>query len=100
MPPAGTCRERDCSRLSERGLRYDDPLRTTGIAQLKVLAGSDGKASARVIGGGATLDLAPLPVELPVTAQLRKSDGLCWETSFPSSSVAQGPTSLRGRGGP
>jgi hypothetical protein len=35
-----------------------------------------------------------------VTAELRKGDELCWDASYPSSSIVQGPTGLRARGGP
>jgi cysteine-rich repeat protein len=100
LPPSGTCGQHGCWRFAARGLRYDDPLRTTGIAQVKILASPDGKTSIRVLGGGASLDLATFPVEPPVTAELRKGDELCWDASYPSSSIVQGPTGLRARGGP
>jgi hypothetical protein len=100
LPPSGTCGQRDCWRFAARGLRYDDPLRTTGIAQVKVLVSPDGKTSIRVLGGGSALDLATLPVALLVTAQLRKGDDVCWEASYSSSSVVQGPTGLGARGAP
>ncbi len=47
--------------------------------RLKLRAGVDGKAKIQLQGRGGHLDLQPLAVIQPVTAQLKRSTGLCWE---------------------
>jgi hypothetical protein len=42
----------------------------------------DGKARIIVKGRGAQLREPPLPIDQPVTVQLKSSDGVCWEAIY------------------
>jgi hypothetical protein len=95
LPVASVCGERPCWTTPSH--RYTDRLRTTGIATVKLNTSATGKTSIRVLGGGATLALPPLPVEPPIRVQLRAANGLCWEAAYPAPSVAQAEAGLRAR---
>jgi cysteine-rich repeat protein len=100
LTPDALCGARPCWSPSFQGLRYVDPLRTTGIEKIKIATRLDGKATISVAGGGPALDMPALPVEPPLTVQLSDGDGRCWEARYPSVLLVQGPTGLRARGGP
>jgi len=86
-PAGGSCstkRPRPCWKESKNGFTYvDRDLTPDGIQKLLLRAGVDGKAKIQVKGKGELLDLPSLPVsQLPVTVQLRRDDGTCWESVF------------------
>jgi bacillolysin len=84
------------------GFRYSDPKATaTGIAQLRVRAGADGKASAVVRAKGGALDLPAAATALQrfeatpaVTVQLVTSAGACWQSAFTASDLARNTVPL------
>jgi len=58
-------------------------LAAAGIGRLDLQAGATGRAKVGIKGKGAQLDVPALPVaSLPVTAQLRNSNGVCWSSTF------------------
>ena len=65
------------------GLRYKDPTRTPGGAQVaRLKPGVSGKTKLKVKGKGANLAMPALGLSLPVVAQLRTSSGACWGATF------------------
>jgi hypothetical protein len=69
------------------GFKYKDKSATNdGIRIIKLKGSNLGKARAKVTGKGLNLpDLADLPFQYPVTAQLYASDGMCWTAEFDQS---------------
>ena len=69
---------------SPTGFKYKDSSATNdGIRIIKLKGSNLGKARAKVTGKGPNLpDLATLPFQYPVTAQLYASDGMCWSAEF------------------
>jgi DNA-binding beta-propeller fold protein YncE len=67
---------------------YQDTNRITGLTpdginRLRTEEHLAGRAKLQVSGAGASLDLPPLPLTLPVRAQLRNLDtGACWEATY------------------
>jgi hypothetical protein len=56
-----------------------------GIRELRLRPGAGTAGVFVVKGRGAALGMPPLPVTLPVTAQLANLDGgACWESAFAS----------------
>ena len=82
----GTCGGSPCWRASASGFTYRDGDATPdGIQTVRLKAGADGVAKILVKGGGANLRMDPLfflTEEGPVTAQLRASNGQCWEARY------------------
>ena len=67
-----------------------------GLRQLK--AGEAGKASAHVVGKGATLRLPGLPLAVPLRVQLQRNGGPFWEAVYSSAAVLKDdPTEFLGR---
>jgi hypothetical protein len=84
-PAAGTCAGKPCWKVDPKKVRYKDKEGTPhGLQQVQLTAALvDGKAKAQVKGKGRFLAMPGLPVAtLPVTAQLRNSDGRCWTATF------------------
>jgi hypothetical protein len=81
-PAAGTCAGKPCWAAKPTGFQYNDKeLDPSGIAQLALKAGSDGKAQIRVKGKG---DHLVMPVVgSPMVVQLRNvATGQCWTASY------------------
>jgi hypothetical protein len=77
----------DCSRRSAcwhataRGFRYHVRSGSPdGLSSISLRAGGPGRARIIVKGMGRKLDLPPLPLAVPITVQLRRTDGSgpCW----------------------
>lgn len=83
-PADGVCGTRPCWReLGVSGFSYRDPLRTPeGADRIRLRAGLQGKARASFTGKGPNLPSFPLPLALPVRAQLQAENGKCWEATF------------------
>jgi hypothetical protein len=87
MPAGGTCAGKACWKVTAKKADYKDKAATpAGIRQLAVKpAPTNGKAKAQVKGQGVLLTMPTLPIApsaLPLTAQLRNSDGTCWTATF------------------
>jgi hypothetical protein len=86
-PAGGTCDGRPCWRESASGFTFRG---ATGAAngwrrssvRLALKAGVDGKARITAQANGVHVGLRPLPAAQPLTVQLRRSDGPCWESVF------------------
>ena len=80
----GTCAGKPCWIARSKGFRYADRFYSAaGIGRLDLQAGATGRAKIGLKGKGGQLDVPALPVmTLPVTAQLRNSDGVCWSSTF------------------
>ncbi len=84
-PAGGTCAGKPCWKVDAKKVRYKDKeLTPTGLHQVQLSASLvNGKAKAQVKGRGRFLGMPMLPVvQLPVTAQLRNSNGQCWTATF------------------
>lgn len=86
-PAGGTCNAKSpkpCWRESGSGFRYvDRDLTPTGVQQLVLRAGVDGKAKIMLKGRGPTLRTPALPItHLPVRVQLANSAGACWSATY------------------
>jgi cysteine-rich repeat protein len=86
VSPGGRCRGKPCWKPLRNGAyRYTNPERTPdGIASLQLWPGAQGKARVIVNGRGDLLQLPalPLPASSSVLAQVRSTDGSCWEATF------------------
>jgi len=81
------------------GFRYlDTSASPDGVRKITLRAGADRKAKIIVKGGGSMLDVAPLPAGLPVTAQLKASNGKCWGAPYTSADTSA--TKLKAKTGP
>ncbi len=91
-PAGGSCGTLPCWDLNASGFKYKDKAGTPdGIVQVQLKAGTTpGRASILVKGKGAALRL-PLTATLasPVTVQLRRPNGPCWEAVYSTPFVAQ-----------
>lgn len=98
-PAAGTCAGRACWKaLGFVGFKYGDKeLTPDGILKMTLKSGTGGKASIALKGKGALLDMADLPLtQSPrVTAQLRSSDGVCFETVHPAPALVNGESTFK-----
>jgi hypothetical protein len=84
-PAGGTCSGgHACWRATASGFRYvDKDLTPSGLRQVLLKSGADGKAQIVVKGSGPLLALPTLPLTpLPVHVQLTSSDGTCWEATY------------------
>jgi len=96
-PAGGACRGKPCWKplgnpAFSRGAKYKDPdLTPTGVLQMLLKPGIDGKARIQVKARGASLSLPSLPLtSLPLTVQLHRSDDpICWEATFDAPRVNQ-----------
>lgn len=83
VPAGGLCAGRACWRPLRDGFRFSDKQSSAdGIGTLLVQAGAQGKAKIQIKGAGAGLSLPGLPLNPPVVAQLRGSNGVCWQSTF------------------
>lgn len=88
VPPGGLCGGVACWRESATKLDYADKAASQhGIQKVQLKAGAAGKARIAVKGGGVHLGAPGVPLTIPVTARLIRSDGpQCWEATFTSPS--------------
>ena len=93
-PAGGTCGTKPCwkqlgSAVTPKGYKYKD---ADGLPHdldgMTLKAGADGKAKMSLKGKGANL---PMPVlgdfSLPLTTQLQRENGQCWEATFSRAGV-------------
>jgi hypothetical protein len=104
--PGGTCGTKPCWKIqggivNPKGYKYRNKAATPdGISDMKLQAGTAGKAKLQVKGNGANLALPPLHLTLPVIMQLSISNGMttqCWQTTF-GTSQANTPTQFKAKG--
>lgn len=95
VPAGGTCGSRPCWTPNSNGFKYKDTVGTPdGIVQVQLKAGdTPGRASILVKGKGAALRL-PLTqtIAAPVTVQLRRPDGPCWQAVYGTPTAQDGRT--------
>jgi len=101
IPAGGTCGDEPCwmplgSPPGARGFRYENRSRLAGIwkfASLLLTPGAEGRAriTAKSRLGGPAFNIGldfPLRADPPVTVQLRREDGACWEASYTTPSAS------------
>ncbi|GIW40950.1 MAG: hypothetical protein KatS3mg076_1527 [Candidatus Binatia bacterium] len=85
-PAGGHCKGKPCWKaLGNGGYRYKDRERTPdGLDLLLLRPGEEGKARLVAKGKGVFLDLPSLPFApgYSLVAQVRSTDGACWEATF------------------
>lgn len=88
-PAGGSCAGKPCWIAKSTGYKYADKDRTPdGILMVLLKAGDAGKAKAQLKGKGENLpDLPELPMSLPARAELKASNGACWEATFDAGGV-------------
>ena len=84
MPAGGVCAGKNCWRATKSGYSYADPeLAPTGVRSASLRASASGAGSIKVKGKGEHLSLGALPLVLPATVRLVRSDAaVCWESHF------------------
>ncbi|MFM7140616.1 MAG: hypothetical protein ACKO2K_01690, partial [Alphaproteobacteria bacterium] len=85
---------RPCWKATRSGFAYADPDRASdGVSTVKLVAGSEGRASIAVSARGPRLPDPARPFALPVRAQLVSTTGECWESTYsePASRNTAGP---------
>lgn len=98
----GECSGKSCWKaLSTKGFKYVDKAASSdGIQQLKLKRGDAGKAQVHAKAKGVELSPPALPLEFPVTVQLRIDDESvtsCWQSSF-AAPLRNEPGLLKARG--
>ena len=85
----GSCGGRPCWSANGRmGFKFaSDGGNATGVTNLLLLAGADGRARIKFQGRGVNLSDRPFeiphpPLVVPLTAQLQSEHGQCWEARF------------------
>ena len=100
-PASGDCDGRPCWKETSNGFAYRkrdlSPLRSS--LGLKLNAGADGKGKIISKGKGPVFSMPPMPIDLPVTAQLVNSEGVCWETEFYPPTKANQPGDFQDNNG-
>ena len=83
------------------GFKYQDKAGTgRGLQRILLKAGEAGKARVLVKGRGEHLPDPPLPLTLPITAQLRSTSGECWEAVYFEAGVSRNePGRFKGKAG-
>ncbi len=97
MPAGGSCNVKSpkpCWRESASGFRYvDRDLTPSGVQQLVLRTGVDGKAKIMLKGRGPTLRTPALPItHLPVRVQLTNTAGSCWGATYSTTLTNLGGT--------
>ncbi len=81
--PGGTCRGRPCWTGKPTSYTYSDRTRTAdGLKTLQVKASLDGSSSLKLAASGDRLQLNVMPLAPPVIAQVRATNGSCWNSVF------------------
>ena len=95
IPAGGTCGGEPCwtplgTPPGDGGFRYDDVTGSQlGLESLLLKPGAEGRARITAKSRGAGLGLPPqLDVDPPVTVQLQREDGTCWEAYYTTPSVS------------
>jgi len=85
-PAGGICGDKDCWATKTGAALYkDSELTPDGISGLQLKANySKGEAKITLKAKGENLELPALPVALPLTAMLRRSDDVtkCWSATY------------------
>jgi len=85
IPAGGTCGTRPCWKPTATGFGYGDRQRTpNGVEKLKLVAGAEKKSMVQVKASGPNLLVPRLPLNPPLTVQLRATNGSCWSSTFTS----------------
>jgi CSLREA domain-containing protein len=94
LPAGATCGGNECwtplgTPPGARGWRYRDATRSRrGLDSILMKPGADGQARIIVKGKGSNVGLpTPLGIDLPLTVQLQRDGGACWEASYGSPTV-------------
>ena len=91
-PAGGTCVGKPCWNVKNGGAKYKRKGGSPdGLTSLRLKASKAGVASLTVKGKGPNLHVPAIPVSVPVTALLRRSDAAaCWSATFslPTRNVA------------
>jgi len=87
VPTGGECGGLPCWRAAgTKGFKFKDRIGIPGgITGMAVQMGDAGKTKLKVLGKGANLPSATLPLVVPLTAQLIVDDGVspvCWQASW------------------
>jgi cysteine-rich repeat protein len=82
-PAGSTCKDgKPCWALGSKGFKYADRSAAhDGVTKVVLKPGVAGKAKLGLVAKG-QLDLATLPLTLPVSVQLRAKDGACFQAAF------------------
>jgi hypothetical protein len=105
-PPGGMCGSKPCWKVTKSGFAYKNKVATPdGVTALVLKAGATGKAALSVVGKGAALPVPPLPLTLPLRAQLVRTDvAACWEAVYteaskngPKKKKKNGPEKLKAK---
>lgn len=82
----GSCGRRSCWKGNNKGYKYSDrTLLPAGMQRIKLKAGADGKTVVALRAKGEPLDMAGLPLTVPIDIQLVESSaGRCWASTFSS----------------
>jgi hypothetical protein len=87
VPAGGTCVGRPCWKvLGAKGFKYVDPARASdGVLKLVISTSSTvGSMKAQLKAKGDNLPALPLPLAMPVVAELESAAGPCWKTRHES----------------
>ena len=92
MPATGVCAGNNCWRATKSGYSYADPeLTPKGIRSASLRASTSGAGSIKIKGKGEYLSLGELPLALPATVRLVRSDApVCWESRFTTATRNEG----------
>ncbi len=83
------------SPISTKGYKDKDDGSADGITKVVLKGSTENKAKALVKGAGAALPDLALPVDGPVTVQLRNSDsGVCWGAVYGTGQLIKNQTGL------
>ena len=84
MPAAGICAGKNCWRSTKAGYSYaDTELSPNGIRSSNLRASATGTGTIKIKGKGDDLSPGELPLNLPATVRLVRSDSpVCWESRF------------------
>jgi cysteine-rich repeat protein len=86
VPAGGTCSGKPCWKANPKGYQFKTKtLVPDGVQQLKLKAGTTGKAQVQIKAKGALLQVPAIGTALhgPLTVQLmRESDPVCWQAVF------------------
>jgi hypothetical protein len=96
LPADGTCGRGPCWRATgTTGFKYGDRLQTPhGVSKAQLRAGTSGAAKVVVKGRGSNLGLPGDVFTTPVTLQLQRNGGPCWEAIF-SAPIVNDPDTFK-----
>jgi len=104
-PAGGTCGTKPCWKqtgpsTAPNGYKYKDATRSqNGLDTLILKSGTDTKAKVTFKAKGPNIPMPSLGFALPLTVQLQREGGSCWESAFPSSGVTLSTaTNFRAKG--